>query len=86
MIYACSTVGLLVFFPRVFFHSRVTGACPVTTDLIMRFNVRTEDGDGIEVLTRNSRSIAVFADADSDFLFFILNVAAWCPSPALWTV
>ena len=26
---------------RVFFHSRVTGACPVTTDLIMRVNVRT---------------------------------------------
>ena len=30
-----------VFFPRVFLSSRVTGACPVTTDLIMRVNVRT---------------------------------------------
>ena len=32
-------VPLLVrwcFFPGVFFHSRVTGACPVITDLIMR--------------------------------------------------
>ena len=30
-----------VFFPRVFLSSRVTGACPVTTDSIMRVNVRT---------------------------------------------
>ena len=29
------------FFPGVFLSSRVTGACPVTTDLIMRVNVRT---------------------------------------------
>ena len=29
-----------VFFPRVFLSSRVTGDCPVTTDLIMRVNVR----------------------------------------------
>ena len=28
-------------FPGVFLSSRVTGACPVTTDLIMRVNVRT---------------------------------------------
>ena len=28
--------GLFVFFPRVFLSSRVTGACPVTTDLITR--------------------------------------------------
>ena len=32
-------VGLFVFFPRVFLSSRVTGACPVTTDLIMQDNV-----------------------------------------------
>ena len=31
----------LCFFPGVFLSSRVTGACPVTTDLIMRVNVRT---------------------------------------------
>ena len=31
----------LCFFPGVFLISRVTGACPVTTDLIMRVNVRT---------------------------------------------
>ena len=30
-----------VFFPGVFFHSRVTGACPVTAELIMRVNVIT---------------------------------------------
>ena len=30
-----------VFSPGVFLSSRVTGACPVTTDLIMRANVRT---------------------------------------------
>ena len=30
-----------VFFLRLSFHSRVTGACPVTADLIMRVNVRT---------------------------------------------
>ena len=29
-------LGLFVFFPGVFLKSRVTGACPVTTDLIMR--------------------------------------------------
>ena len=33
--------GLFVFFPEVFLSSRVTGACPVTTGLIMRVNVRT---------------------------------------------
>ena len=33
-------LGLCVFFPGVFLSSRVTGACPVTTDLIMRVNVR----------------------------------------------
>ena len=34
-------LGLFVFFPGVFLSSRVTGACPVTTDLTMRVNVRT---------------------------------------------
>ena len=29
------------FFPGVLLSSRVTGACPVTPDLIMRVNVRT---------------------------------------------
>ena len=32
---------LVCVFPGVFLSSRVTGACPVTTDLIMRVNVRT---------------------------------------------
>ena len=39
--YACTIFGLFVFFPGVFLSSRVTGACPVTTDLIMRVNVIT---------------------------------------------
>ena len=34
-------LGLFLFFPEVFLSLRVTGACPVTTDLIMRVNVRT---------------------------------------------
>ena len=34
-------VCVCVLFPGVFLHSRVTGACPVTTDLIMRVDVRT---------------------------------------------
>ena len=34
-------LGLFVFFPGVFFSSRVTGACPVNTDLMMQVNVRT---------------------------------------------
>ena len=34
-------LGLFAFYPGVFLSSRVTGACPVTTDLIMRVNVRT---------------------------------------------
>ena len=32
---------LCFFFPGVLFHSRVTGTCPVTTDLIMQVNVTT---------------------------------------------
>ena len=34
-------LGLCVLFPGVFLSSRVTGARPVTTDLIIRVNVRT---------------------------------------------
>ena len=34
-------LGLCVFFPGVFLSSRVTGACPVTTNLIIRVIVRT---------------------------------------------
>ena len=41
-------LGLFVFFPGVFLSSRVTGPCPVTTDLIMRVNVRTTTGDSAE--------------------------------------
>ena len=41
VIYACTTLGCVCVFPGVFLSSRVTGACPVTTDLIMRGNVRT---------------------------------------------
>ena len=34
-------LGLFVFSPGVLLSSSVTGACPVTTDLIMRVDVRT---------------------------------------------
>ena len=43
-------VGLFVFFSGVFLSSGVTGACPVTTDLILRGNVRT-----ITTTTMNGR-------------------------------
>ena len=40
-VYCCTPFGFpCVFFSGVFLHSRVTGACPVTTDLVMRVNVR----------------------------------------------
>ena len=41
VIYACTTFGLFLIFPWGILSSRVTGACPVTTDLIMRVNVGT---------------------------------------------
>ena len=44
-----------VFFPGVFLSSRVTGACPVTTDLIMRGNVRTTT-TAREVLQRHTQT------------------------------
>ena len=34
-------ISLFIFFPGVFLSSRVTGACPVTTDLVVRVKVRT---------------------------------------------
>ena len=40
-------LGLFVFSPGVSLSSRVIGACPVTTDLIMRVNVRTTTYRGI---------------------------------------
>ena len=43
-------LGLFVFFPRVFLSSRVTGACPVTTDLVMRVNVRTTTTTTINIV------------------------------------
>ena len=36
MRYTCITLGLFyIIVPGISFHSRVTGACPVTTDLFM---------------------------------------------------
>ena len=47
VIYACTTFGFVrVFFSRGSFLSSRTGACPVTTDLIMRVNVRTTTETG----------------------------------------
>ena len=40
-------LGLFEFFPRVFLSSRLTWACPVTTDLIMRVNVKTTTTNNI---------------------------------------
>ena len=42
-------LGLCVFFPGVFLSSRVTGTCPVTTDLIIRVNVKTTKTTTFEV-------------------------------------
>ena len=46
-----SLVGLC-FFPGVFLSSRVTGACPVTTDLIAPVNVRTTTTTTTRIRTR----------------------------------
>ena len=48
-------VLFVFFFPGVFLHLGVTGACPVTTDLIMRVNVRTTTST-----TLNKSRIACF--------------------------
>ena len=51
-------VWFAVFFPGIFFHSRVTEACPVTTDLIMRVNVRsTGIIYQIKICTSSQRSL-----------------------------
>ena len=56
-IYICVPFGVrFYFFPRVFFHSRVTAACPVATDLTMRVDVRTStNNDDFECLIGASR-------------------------------
>ena len=38
---SCDICVYHLVFPGVFLSSGVTGACPVTTDLIMRVNVKT---------------------------------------------
>ena len=37
----CTCTTFYCFFPGLFFHFRLTGACPVTTDLITRVDART---------------------------------------------
>ena len=65
-------LGLCVCFPGVFLSSRVTGACPVTTDLIMRVNVRTTTTTTTTVCCCCTNSYAkrecVFLDAQGFFL------------------
>ena len=56
-------LGLFVLFPGVFLSSGVTGACPVTTDLTMRVNVRTT--------TTKQRYAAVLAVTLRDFKVII---------------
>eukprot|EP00904_Undaria_pinnatifida_P010298 jgi/Undpi1/6399/HiC_scaffold_20.g08880.m1 len=59
-------LGLFVFLPRVFLSSRVAGACPVTTDLIMRVNTkRQRAGDKMTTLNKNTGVDSV----DKDTLF-----------------
>ena len=58
VIYARTTFGLC-FFPGVFLSSRVSGACPVTTDLIMRVNVRTTTTYGFIVSANRLTNITL---------------------------
>ena len=60
VICACTTFGLFVFLPGLFLSFRVTGVCPVTTDLTMRVNVRTT--------TTNSRSVHDMTSAPTETL------------------
>ena len=48
-------------FPGVFLSSRVTGACPVTTDLIMRVNVRTTTTTTRNILSCRGARVQRFA-------------------------
>ena len=65
MIYECTKFGFVgVLFPGLFLRSRVTGACPVATDLIMPVNIRTATSP-----TRSSDSI--------DFGSANLQTTAW---------
>ena len=54
----------LCFFPGVFLSSRVIGACPVTTDLIMRVNVRTTPTLSDGKLNNNNYNIITMRSID----------------------
>ena len=56
-IYACTTFGWFVFFPWGIPHCRVTGACPVTTDLIMRVSVRTTTNNSNNNNNNNNNNV-----------------------------
>ena len=56
-------LGLFVFFPRVFLSSRVTGACPVTTDFILRVNVRATTTTTFQPMLVASYSITALPPA-----------------------
>ena len=47
-------LGLFVFFPGVFLRSRVTGACPVTTDFIMQVSVSNNNNNMFALLSLES--------------------------------
>ena len=57
--YVCTTFGLFVFVRGVFLHSRVTGAFPVTTDLIMQVDVRTTTTTKITTTTTNVQNNSI---------------------------
>ena len=65
MMHTCTTFGLCFFPPGVFFHSRVTGGCPVTTDLTMRFDVRNNKNITSE-LAPNTRDRSIQTACDRE--------------------
>ena len=79
-------LGSVYFFPRVLFHSRVTRACPATTELIiMRVNVKTTTTTtttttALEGLTAVLSSRAIGGKVSSSFTLRLLM------SPFSWSL
>ena len=70
-------VGLFVFYPTIFLISRVTGACSVTADLIMRVNVRkttTKYGGQWEPVRRLAQNCTYMIRSKLD----IYKGRTWC--------
>ena len=69
LIYVCTTFGLFVFFPGVLLSSRVTGACPVTTDLMMRVYVRTTTMQGFHADAH--RVMTIITELNHHFILLV---------------